>query len=209
MSARLRGPVDPGYMDAGQSLICCCCSSVWPKAGRDRGNEKSSNCWLGCSASLCASAIFFRAKIYIKIALHLTSTLLNEAHESGRHVVWALRFSGSRLCFCKPTPPNWVALWVCCWVGWALRVPVIHVRAWASGFKCSAWRRPTKIKLKSTHTPKGTREPKTVCVFQKSEIANGRHGTIYFCAGNLSIQHVCVRICGRFKKAVAKIGFPC
>jgi len=35
-------------------------------------------------------AIAHISNIYIKIALHLTSTLLNEAHESGRHVVSAL-----------------------------------------------------------------------------------------------------------------------
>lgn len=74
-------------------------------SGCDRGNEiiaellpvrppSSIHCFI-CVCFVCVCVCMhvclalFSAKIYIKIALHLTSTLLNEAHESGgRHVVW-------------------------------------------------------------------------------------------------------------------------
>lgn len=73
-------------------------------SGRDRGNEIIAElllllsllclfvgvCTVECVCVHVCLALF-SAKIYIKIALHLTSTLLNEAHESGgRHVVCAL-----------------------------------------------------------------------------------------------------------------------
>lgn len=77
-------------------------------SGRDRGNEIIAELLLLLSLLCCSVCLWvyvrlsvcvcvhvclalFSAKIYIKIALHLTSTLLNEAHESGgRHVVCAL-----------------------------------------------------------------------------------------------------------------------
>lgn len=80
-------------------------SEVDGLSGRDRGNEIIADllspllsivCFICVSvcACVCMHVVYvclalFSAKIYIKIALHLTSTLLNEAHESGgRHVVW-------------------------------------------------------------------------------------------------------------------------
>lgn len=135
------GPIVSGRRP-GQSFVAVC-RSIWSESWPWPWQRKSSNCWLRSHwlflfrlrAGESISSYFFRPKIYIKIALHLTSTLLNEAHESERHVDGAGRSSGSQLlCFCKPT----LLMCVCLsgWLGVVEWVAVGGGQSWECAGEC-------------------------------------------------------------------------